>query len=112
MTTAFQEKITWKLKTHFALGLENKKPYKCEIKGDMIRQVASEHDDKRPFKRELYDFRCSFKSNMNKHVTAVHEKKNQFKCEMYDYSCFLKCNMSRRVGLIDGKNESSKSKIF
>ena len=49
---------------------------------------------------------------MNKHVTAVHEKKNQFKCEMYDYSCFLKCIMSRRVGLIDGKNESSKSKIF
>ena len=53
MTTAFQEKITWKLKTHFALGLENKKPFNCEIKGDMIRQVASEHDDKRPFKREL-----------------------------------------------------------
>ena len=82
------------MKTHFALGLENKNPFKCENKGDMIRHVASEHDDKRPFKCELCDHRCSFKSNMNKHVTAFHEK---MKYEMYDYSCSLKCNMSRRV---------------
>ena len=100
------------MKTRFALGLENKNPFKYENKGDMIKHVTSEHDDKRPFECELCDYRCSFKSNMNKHVTAVHEKKNQFKCEMYDYSCSLKCNMSRRVALIDGKNESSKTKTF
>ena len=70
------------------------------------------HEGKKLVKCGICDYVSSYYGTLKRHVASVHEVKKPFECEMCDYSCSLKGNMRRRVALIDGKNESSKSKIF
>ena len=47
--------------------------------------VASVHEGKKPFRRDICDYSCSLKGSMNnmeKHVAAVHEEKKPFKNSM------------------------------
>jgi KRAB domain-containing zinc finger protein len=53
----------------------------------MKRHVASVHEEKKPFKCDIYDFSCAQRNVLKVHVASVHEGDKPFNC---DITAFLK----------------------
>ena len=52
----------------------------------MNLHVASVHEEKKTFKRNLCGNSFSLKSNMNQHIATVPEGQKAFNCKLYEYS--------------------------
>ena len=44
----------------------------------MKRNVASDHEGKKPFKCVFRKYNCSLKTNLNEHISSFHERNHSY----------------------------------